>query len=478
MKASAGLFLSLALAGVAAAAAPARPDIVLIVADDLRPDALAVCGNNEVRTPHLDRLAARGARFPRATCSYPICNVSRTEMFAGRLLLAAAGRTGTVALRFDPAWILYPAHFATHGWRTVYSGKWHVAGTPRAAGFAETAGLFSSGGGPSGVRATLLETPTGRAVTGYSGWTFKDSDGKPLPQHGVGLTPHTDRIMTDFAVAAIARAGEEPLFLQINFTAPHDPLHWPAGRENARDYRKQALPGNYRAAHPFETGNLAGRDERIVAPPRREDDVRRERAIYFTQVEHIDAQVGRIVAAVERAGRLERTVFVFTSDHGLALGSHGLMGKQNQYEHTINVPLIVAGPGVPRGRVFAAQCYLRDLYPTLCELAGLGIPASVTARSLAPVLRGERAEVQDEIFGYYTGTQRMVREAAGWKLIHYPVSDRFQLFHLGDDPLELRNLIADPAHAAHAARLREKLAAWQRAHGDPALTAGGAGSPP
>ncbi|MBL9200134.1 MAG: sulfatase-like hydrolase/transferase [Opitutaceae bacterium] len=471
------LFGILTLAVAATASERTRPDIVMIVADDLRPDALAVTGNPEVRTPHLDRLAARGARFTRATCSYPICHVSRTEMFAGRPLVAAAGKNGANALPFDPAWTLYPAHFAALGWRTIHSGKWHVAGSPRAAGFAETAGLFSPRGGPAGVAATLPETPTGRAATGYVGWTFKDNDNKPLPQHGVGLTPHTDRIMTDFAVAAAARAGDGPLFLQVNFTAPHDPLHWPAGREGARDFRSMALPGNFRAAHPFETGNLAGRDERIVAPPRTPEAVRRERAIYFTQVEHIDAQVGRIVAAVERAGRLERTIFVFTSDHGLALGSHGLMGKQNQYEHTINVPLILAGPGVTRG-VFPAQCYLRDLYPTLCELAGIAIPGSVAARSLRPVLRGERTEIHDEIFGYFTGTQRMVREAAGWKLIHYPVSDRFQLFHVFDDPLELRNLIADPAHAAHAARLREKLAAWQRAHGDPALTGDGAGSRP
>lgn len=476
MKTVRAIIGSIALA-VVGVAAPVRPDIVLIVADDLRPDALGACGGADARTPHLDQLAARGARFTRATCSYPICNVSRTEMFAGRLLVGAAGRAGAGGLRFDPAWTLYPAHFAAFGWHTVYSGKWHVAGTPRAAGFTATAGLFSSGGAPAGVRVTRAETPTGRAVTGYTGWTFKDERGQPRPELGVGLTPDTDRLTADFAVAAIARTGERPLFLQVNFTAPHDPLHWPAGRENARDARAMALPGNFRAAHPFETGNLAGRDERIVPAPRSADEVRRERAIYFTLVEHLDAQVGRLVEAVARAGRLDRTIFVFTSDHGLALGSHGLMGKQNQYEHTINVPLFVAGPGVPRG-VFPAQCLLADLYPTLCELAGLAIPESVTARSLAPALRGERAEIHEAIFGYFTDAQRMVRDLSGWKLIRYPALGREQLFHVGDDPLELHDRIAEPAHAATAARLRGMLAAWQRGHGDPLLTAGGVGSRP
>jgi arylsulfatase A-like enzyme len=306
-------------------------------------------------------------------------------------------------------------------------------------------------------------------VTGYTAWTFKNNKNEPQLQHGIGLTPDTDRIMTDEAVAAIERNAGQPLFLQVNFTAPHDPLHWPAGRENSHDYRAMSLPKNFRPAHPFDTGNVNGRDERVVPPPRREDDVKQERAIYFAQVENVDAQVGRIVAALEKAGLLERTLIVFSSDHGLALGSHGLMGKQNQYEHSINVPFIMAGPGVPRQRTFAAQCYLRDLYPTFCDLAGVPIPASVQGRSLVPVLRGDRTEIYDAIYGYFTDTQRMLRQPDGWKLIHYPKIGRFQLFQVNEDPLEERDLIDDPVQQSRVTRMKAALADWQRRNNDPLL---------
>ncbi|WP_414665086.1 sulfatase-like hydrolase/transferase [Horticoccus sp. 23ND18S-11] len=461
---------TVAVAAAGAADAATRPNVVFILADDLRPDALAFSGQPGVATPAIDALARRGAVFTRATCGYPICHVSRSEMFTGRTLLERFGRPAAGgAGKFDPAWTLWAEHLRRAGWNTVYSGKWHVAGTPRAAGFAATAGLFSSGGAPAGVKATHPVTPTGRAVTGYTGWTFKNEHNEPQPEFGVGLTPATDRIIADHAVAAIQRQGPQPFFLQVNFTAPHDPLHWPEGHANERDARDQRVPANFRPAPEFDTGNRDGRDERVVPAPRTADDVKRERAIYFSLVENLDRQVGRILAALAATGALERTIVIVSSDHGLALGSHGLMGKQNQYEHTINVPLILAGPGVPAGQRFAGQCALRDLYPTICALTGLDTPASVEGRSLAPILRGQRDEVHDAIFGYFTDTQRMVRTPDGWKLIWYPAIGRYQLFEVGTDPEELRDRIAEPSQQPRVAQLKARLVAWQQQHGDPIL---------
>ena len=454
-------------------AAPARkPNVVFIVADDMRPDAPSCFGNTLIRTPNIDRLAARGAVFPRATCSYPICNVSRSEMFAGRVMLGPDVERGPGGgLKFNPTWVLWPEQMKRSGWHTVYTGKWHVGGSPRLDGFMETAGLFSSGGGPAGVKATLPTTPTGRAVTGYTGWTFKDENNQPLPELGVGLTQDTDRIMTDRATEAIKRMGDRPFFLQVNFTAPHDPLHWPRGKENSIDYRTVSLPANFRVAPAFDTGNIDGRDEVVVPAPRSEADVKKERAIYFSEVENVDVQVGRIVRALQEAGQLDQTIIIFTSDHGLAMGSHGLMGKQNQFEHTINVPLVLAGPGIPSGKRFAAQCYLRDLYPTVCELTGTPIPPSVQSRSLMPVLRGEKAEIHDAIFGYFTDTQRMVRYADGWKLIWYPRIEKHQLFQVLDDPDELRDRSAEPEQQTRLQQMKARLKEWQRHEGDPLLAA-------
>jgi arylsulfatase A-like enzyme len=455
----------LAAAPVAPAAAPAAPNVLLILADDLRPDAPGFAGGREARTPHLDALARGGTVFPRAACSYPICHVSRSELLSGQLALGRPGQGapgGPVA--FDPASPLLPARLADAGWHTIHSGKWHVAGTPAQRGFRETAGMFS-GGGAAGKPGTVERSPTGREVTGYRGWTFKDAAGRAQPELGVGLTPETDRIITARAAEAIGRLRDRPFFLQVNLTAPHDPLLEPPGSQRGPE---SELPANFRPEPAFATGNTEGRDERIVPAPRTAAAVRVERELYFRLVEEVDRNVGELLAALSAAGVRERTLVLFSSDNGLALGSHGLMGKQNQYDHSFNVPLILAGPGIPAGLRFAVQCYLRDLYPTLCDLLGLSTPAGLDGRSLLPVLRGERTEVHEAVFGYFTDTQRMIRTKEGWKLIWYPAIQRTELFDLNVDPDELHDLTSEPAHAARLAELRNRLAAWQLQHRDPA----------
>ena len=144
------------------------------------------------------------------------------------------------------------------------------------------------------------------------------------------------------------------------------------------------------------------------------------------------------------------------------------MGKQNQYEHTINVPLLIAGPGIPSGRRIKAQCYLRDLYPTVCELTGVKIPSSVQGTSLTPVIRGEKEELHDSIFGYFTDTQRMMRTADGWKLVSYPKTGRTQLFHVAEDPAELSDLSSDAANSARIMAMRKGLQGFQAGLGNSA----------
>lgn len=433
-----------------------RPDLIFIVADDLRADVMSVYGG-PVKTPHLEKLAGRGCLFRRATCGYPICHVSRTEMLTGRSVVAEAS-SGKV-IQFKPEWMLWPQVMRQAGWHTVHSGKWHVEGTPWTRGYAATSGLFSSGGA-AGQPLTLPQSATQRRVTGYVGWTFKSNDNKPRPEFGVGLTSDTDQRIADGAIEAIRQGPREPLFLHVNFTAPHDPLHWPSGRENSVRAADFALPKNFRPEHPFDHGNLLGRDELIVPAPRTADDVRREQAVYFALVENVDSQVGRIVDALASEGRLKNSIIIFTSDQGLALGSHGLMGKQNQYEHTANVPLILSGPGIPEGKRIDAQCALRDLFPTTCELTGLAIPESVQGKSLVPVLHGEAPEVHNFVFGYFTETQRMVRSPDGWKLIWYPKANRTQLFHLAQDADELHDLSAEAAHRERLVQMMLVLQQW------------------
>ncbi|HVW37509.1 MAG TPA: sulfatase/phosphatase domain-containing protein, partial [Pirellulales bacterium] len=192
---------------------------------------------------------------------------------------------------------------------------------------------------------------------------------------------------------------------------------------------------------------------------------------YYAVIEDLDAQIGRVLQSLDRTGQADRTLVVFTSDHGLAIGSHGLRGKQNMYEHTIGVPLVLRGPRIPADRRIDAQCYLRDLYPTVCELAGVAVPESVEGRSLLPAIEDNAKEIYPFTVGYFRDVQRMIRTDR-WKLICYPKIARTQLFDLRGDPLELHDLAGEPRYRETVAELRDKLAAWQREHGDPVALPG------
>ncbi len=174
--------------------------------------------------------------------------------------------------------------------------------------------------------------------------------------------------------------------------------------------------------------------------------------------------------AVRQSAECSSYHFIISDDHGLAVGSHGLRGKQNMYEHTVGTPLIWRGPGIPKGQRTNAQCYLRDLYPTICELVGIDVPPTVQGHSLVPVIRGERESVYSCVFGHFKDAQRMIRTDR-WKLIRYPKIDKFQLFDLANDPCELNNLAENPAHAVLMKQLCDRLRAWQKDVGDPAMTA-------
>jgi arylsulfatase A-like enzyme len=277
----------------------------------------------------------------------------------------------------------------------------------------------------------------------------------------------TDRHIADGAIALLRRKPARPFFLHVNFTAPHDPLHLPPGYERKYDPARIPLPSNFLPQHPFDHGNAGRRDELLLPLPRDPREVRAEIAAYYAVISHLDEQVGRLLATLRSTGQEENTIVIYTSDHGLALGSHGLMGKQNMYEHTVGVPLLMAGPGIPRNRRSSAQTYLRDLYPTVCDLAGIPIPATVEGRSLAPVISGAARQIHSELYAYWhldghsgeRPIQRMIRTER-WKLIYYAHLDRYQLFDLENDPHELRDLASVVPAPPPRAELQRKLTSW------------------
>lgn len=454
-------FVAALFVWITSGAAARQPNILFIVTDDQRPDTIHALGNEIIQTPNLDRLVARGSVFSRAIAAYPICHVSRAEILTGCCAFRALPSYPGGAL--DPKLATFATTLQQAGYTTCYTGKWHNDGQPTTRGYTMTSGLFSSGG-TKGAKGAELDTQ-GHRATGYTGWTFKTDAGAVEIEKGIGLTPRTSEHVADGAIDFIKRKHDKPFLLHVNFAAPHDPRMMPPGFDGRYDPKRIPLPKNFVRQHPFDHGNMEGRDEVLLKKPLDEDDVRRELACYYAVITHLDEQIGRIFASLDASGEAENTVIIFTTDQGLAMGSHGLMGKQNMYEHTIGVPLIVAGPHVPAGKQFTAQCYLRDVFPTACDLAGIAIPDTVQGKSLMPVVQRKTNQLYPFVIAYFTDTQRMIRDER-WKLARYPKAQQTQLFDLQHDPLELRNLAADPAHQATRDKLDSALTRWLRDHGD------------
>ena len=455
------LFISLALMALPLWAV--KPNFLVIVTDDQRPDTIGALGNPRIHTPNLDRLVKNGTTFTNFLCSNPLCVPSRAEILTG----CTGFRNGVLGMgreRMDPKLKLWSQTMSEAGYRTWYSGKWMNDGLPKTRGYEETRSLFSSGGG-KWKRDQVVLGRKGRSITGYRNWTFKTDSGSVELEKGIGLGSLTDKHIADGALEFLKRKTDKPFFLHVNFTGPHDPLFVPAGYEGKYTGAKLRLQANFKPRHPFDHGNFNGRDEKLLPWPRTKADVLGELAVYYAVIDNIDKQVGRMLGQLRADGRLNNTYVIFTSDHGLAIGSHGLMGKQNMYDHTIRVPFIISGPGITKGRRTGAFGYLRDMYPTVCELANIPIPKTVRSQSLALILTGKAKSVHPYGYGYFRDVQRMIR-GKRWKLVWYPKAKEHQLFDLKTDPHELQNHADDPLQGKRLSRMRGQMHAWFHKAGD------------
>jgi arylsulfatase A-like enzyme len=424
-----------------------RPNVVLIVSDDQRADTIAALGNPHLRTPQLDSLVRDGFAFTRAYCmgsmQGAVCVPSRAMFLSGRSLFR-------ISERLAEPHALWPKEMERAGYATYGVGKWHNGPASFARAFSAGGPVFFGGmGDPFKVKVHDFD-PAGKypkeaARTGekYSSDLFADA---------------ADRFIR-------GRKDGKPFFLYLSFTVPHDPRTPPGEYATMYDPAKLPLPANFLPKHPFDNGEMEVRDEKLLPWPRTEEAVRKELAAYYGAITHMDAQIGRVLRALDETGARSNTLVVFWSDHGLALGSHGLLGKQNLYDHSMRTPLVLSGPGVPKGGRSDALCYLFDLFPTVCALAEVPVPGSVEGRSLRGILEGKEPKVRDAIFTAYRDVQRAVRTDR-WKLIRYPKIGKVQLFDLAADPDELRDLSADPAHAARLAELSALLAEEQRRWGE------------
>jgi arylsulfatase A-like enzyme len=250
----------------------------------------------------------------------------------------------------------------------------------------------------------------------------------------------------------------------LAFANPHDPRV--AAPRYLEQYERERipLPKNYRPVHPFDNGEMTIRDERLLPWPRSEADVRRTLHEYYATITGLDFHIGRLLRALDDLKLASSTLVIFSADQGIAVGSHGLLGKQSLYDAAMKSPLILAGPGIRPG-TSEALVYLHDIYPTVCELIGTPPPQGIDGRSFKPVIDGQAKAARGELFLSYRDVQRAIRDER-WKLIRYPQVNVTQLFDLRDDPDETRDLAGDPAHANRVEQMLMRLRAEQKKYGD------------
>ncbi len=436
--------LLLALHGVLHAAAPAaKPNVLFIFADDQRADTIAALGNAHIQTPNLDRLVRRGVAFDRAYMMGGMqgatCVPSRAMLLSGRSLFRIDEK-----LTRDETW---PAAFARAGYATFMSGKWHNTPPAVPLSFQRAQSLFTGG------MTNPMQAPLGSLENGQMGPT------KISPKHAC-------ETFADETIAFLREPHAQPFFAYLAFDGPHDPHIVPDYFPIKYDPDKIPLPANFLPQHPFNNGEMSNRDESLLPWPRTSVDVRMMLADYYRYISYLDLLIGRVLDTLDATPHGKNTFIVFAADSGVARGSHGLIGKQNLYEHSLRVPLIVAGPGLAANQHTDAMCYLFDVLPTLGALAGVPGPTTSEGLDLTATLRDPKKPARTAMMFAYRDVQRALRDDR-WKLIRYPQVNRTQLFDLATDPAERTNLAEKPEHAARIAAMSAQLATEMKRLDDP-----------
>ncbi|MDE2769476.1 MAG: sulfatase-like hydrolase/transferase [Chloroflexota bacterium] len=451
------------------------PNFLFLIADDHRHDAIESLGNPAVHTPTLDALAAAGTALTSAyimgSTSNAVCMPSRAMLMTGRSLFRvfAPNPEAVSPYPMDPETPTFPQLLRGAGYRTYGVGKWHNEPELFARSFNGGGSIFF--GGMSHHDAVPLHE--------------FDPDGVYPPEAMAQGDGFSTEMFVDRTIQLLRdHPADRPFCIYTAFTSPHDPRTPPAEFAGMYPPGDIELPLNFARMHPFDNGHLHGRDESLAAHPRDPDEIRQHIADYYGMISHLDSQIGRLLDALAASGHAENTIVVYTADHGLAVGQHGLLGKQNVYDHSLRVPLIMRGPGIPAGQRREGLCYLHDMFPTILDLAGLPVPSDCDGVSLVSALTGQDVEMRDGVFAAFQrsqalepgeSTQRMVRRG-DLKLIETRMSGHthLQLFNLADDPWEIRNLADVPAHAERLTEMRRLLHRERLQAGDPDIRESGA----
>jgi len=420
-----------------------KPNIVFLFTDDQRFDTIAALGNRQINTPNMDWLVQNGTAFTHACIPggtvAAVCMPSRAMLNTGRTLFHINGAGETI----PPEHATLGETLRGAGYHTFGVGKWHNGTESFHRSFTAGGEIFFGGMADHWNVPVFDFDPTGKYDTRclYVENPFSSNLTRERHCDHIHAGRHSTDIISETGIRFLKEhpAGQ-PYFLYLSFLAPHDPRTMPEEFLEMYDPAEIELPENFLPQHPFDNGELKVRDEILASVPRNETEILRHLADYYAMISHLDDRIGRVIAAVSERGELDRNIFVLCGDNGLALGQHGLMGKQSLYDHSIRVPLVLCGPGISAGQTSDAIVYLLDIFPTLCSLTDTPVPASVEGKNLL-------GDSRDALYLAYNDKHRGVRTRQH-KLIEYVVNGSHQMTQVFDmvaDPLETRNLADDMA---------------------------------
>lgn len=463
------LFFGLALFGFAMSdctqqtKTPVKPNIILIFADDQCYETIHALGNDEIITPTLDKMVDEGVSF---THTYnmggwngAVCIASRSMLNSGRFIW----RAHNAEKRFPQLAAegkMWGNLMQEAGYSTYMTGKWHIKVAPEKC-----------------FNTVSHERPgmPNQTKEGYNRPLSKnDTIWEPWHKKYGGFWKggkHWSEVLKDDALAFIDSASQkdEPFFMYLAFNAAHDPRQSPKKYVDMYPLENIAVPETFLPENPDQDFIGCGknlRDERLAPFPRTEYAVKVNRQEYYAIITHMDEQIRQILEALKKSGKADNTYIFFSADHGLANGNHGLMGKQNMYDHSVRAPMIVIGPDIPKNRKVDADVYIQDIMATALELAGIEKPEYVEFNSLLSLAKGTQTKSNyNAIYSCYTTKQRMIR-TNGFKLIAYPDAHKVLLFDMNKDPLEMNNLADVKTYAKKKKQLFDNLLKLQESMDD------------
>lgn len=466
-----GLKTAEAKEAAAPAAASSRPNFLFIIADDLMFRTINSINNPEIYTPNMDRLVKQGCHFTHCfhngSWTGAVCVASRTMLNTGLSPFKANRQDSANQANDKPMW---GQTLREAGYDTFITGKWHLDAVGLQRSFSEMGPVAP------GYLASTPDmydrpkegnnwSPANKALFGH--WLKRELWNN---KRGDETIQHSSELYADAAIEHLTKSVPKktnPFFMYVGFNAPHDPRQAPQEYQDMYPLDKIAVPPNFVPEHPFDQGEHKTRDELLAPFPRTEYDVKVHRREYYAIITHMDAQIGRMLDALKASGKADNTYVIVTADHGLAVGEHGLMGKQNQYECSMRMPLLISGPGIKPGKRVDEFVYQHSMYATTCDLAGVEIPKFVDFPSLKQMLMNEHAEpLNDAMFGWLNVLQRSIRTKKH-KLIFYAHINRYQVFDLEKDPWEMHDLVDDAAYAGVKQELVAQLKQMQKRLGDP-----------